>query len=48
MIELLKLILGGVNVLLIPVPFVYKPSMGNREASCFMLSDVVALLCECS
>ena len=48
MTESSKLILGGVNVLLIPVPFVYKPSMGNWKAFCFTLSDVVALLCECS
>lgn len=48
MTELSKSVLGGVSVLLIPVAFALKPSMGNGKAFCFVLSDVVALLRECS
>lgn len=48
MTELSKWILGGVSVLLIPAPSAHKPSMGNGKAFCFVLSDVVALLRECS
>ena len=48
MIELSKRVLGEVTVLLIPVPFALKPNMGHGKAFCFVLSDVLALLRECS